>query len=244
LFTFSTDNSQALFPVPFNVALGAIVNVNATCGETGPEYYCRAGEQNLCSICDAFSADHSKRHPIDSIVDGKSDTWWQGPTLQSGSRFEWITITLNLRQMYEIRRVTLVPAVSSLPANWALERSIDGVHFSAWQYFAASDTECSVRFRVRPTIGKMRVRSDDEVICTSYHTKQASGPNDDLVTSLVEGRPGFEETSGDNGDLSWTLREFVKAQYIRIRMQKFKPINGVNNYENDKNDKSLARRVS
>lgn len=55
--------------------------------------------------------------------------------------------------------------------NWILERSIDGVTFEPWQYYAITDTECLTRFNVNPRKGPPSYTRDDEVICTSFYSK-------------------------------------------------------------------------
>lgn len=193
-------------------------------------------------MCDAFSQDLGKRHPIGNAIDG-TETWWQSPTLQGGKRYNWVTININLRQVYEVSYVILKSANSPLPANWILERSVDGVNYLPWQYFAGSDTECWERYRVRPTIGKIRYRTDDEVICTSLYSKTDSLSNGEVHVKLVTDRPGADDPSG----LSPALREFIKAQYIRIRLQKIRSLHGGLFYDAsdlDKADKTVTRRVS
>lgn len=55
--------------------------------------------------------------------------------------------------------------------NWVLERSIDGVTFEPWQYYAITDTECLTRFNINPRTGPPSYTRDDEVICTSFYSK-------------------------------------------------------------------------
>lgn len=55
--------------------------------------------------------------------------------------------------------------------NWILERSIDGVTFEPWQYYAITDTECLTRFNLNPRTGPPSYTRDDEVICTSFYSK-------------------------------------------------------------------------
>lgn len=55
--------------------------------------------------------------------------------------------------------------------NWILERSIDGVTFEPWQYYAITDTECLTRFNITPRTGPPSYTRDDEVICTSFYSK-------------------------------------------------------------------------
>ena len=47
-------------------------------------------------VCDDGDPEH--RHPISNVIDG-TNSRWQSPTLQNGRRFEWVTITLDLKQV-------------------------------------------------------------------------------------------------------------------------------------------------
>ncbi|KAH9420223.1 Laminin subunit alpha-2 [Dermatophagoides pteronyssinus] len=239
------EHVQGLYPNIINLAVDAIISVNATCGETGPEYYCLLVSHNInstdCNVCDASNPDYSKRHPIKNAIDG-TENWWQSPSLKNGKRYEWITININLRQVYEIAYVIIKSAISPLPSNWILERSIDGINYYPWQYFAQTDTECWERYRVRPSIGKLRYRTDDEVICTSMYSKNNVIAHEEIDISLINGRPGVETPDG----ISPTLREFIKAQHIRIRMQKIRTLKGNYFYDPndiDKSDSTLTNRL-
>jgi hypothetical protein len=92
-----------LFPSVFNLATRATITANATCGSTGPEVYCKLVEHvqmraPQCGVCDGNSPDYDKRHPITNAIDG-TPRWWQSPSLQNGPQYEWVTITLDLKQV-------------------------------------------------------------------------------------------------------------------------------------------------
>lgn len=55
--------------------------------------------------------------------------------------------------------------------NWILERSLDGVNFDPWQYYAISDSECLSRYNITPRLGPPTYKNDTEVICTSYYSR-------------------------------------------------------------------------
>lgn len=99
----SNGNGVGLFPSVFNLATRAAITVNATCGLTGPEVYCKLVEHvqmraPQCGVCDANAPDPDKRHPITHAIDG-TPRWWQSPSLQNGPQYEWVTITLDLKQV-------------------------------------------------------------------------------------------------------------------------------------------------
>lgn len=62
-------------------------------------------------------------------------------------------------------------ANSPRPGNWILERSLDGVDYQPWQYYAITDSECLTRYNIHPRPGTPSYVKDDEVICTSYYSK-------------------------------------------------------------------------
>ncbi|RWS09264.1 Laminin subunit alpha-2-like protein, partial [Dinothrombium tinctorium] len=199
-----------LFPEIYNIATGSVITANATCGETEPEFYCKLTEhierEPQCSICDANEA--CKQHPITYAIDGTRN-WWQSPSLQNGKQYEWITITLDLRQIYEVAYVSIRAAISPLPGNWILERSLDGVEYKPWQYYAMTNFECKRWFGLPALHGIPRYKSDDEVICTSYYSRGDDLEDGEIHTSLINGRPSALKPSD-------TLRYFYTLRNINI----------------------------
>lgn len=91
--------NSGLFPSTFNVAAKADIYVNATCGEEGPETFCKPSESSRCAVCDSRSPDPGKRHNISNILDSNPGKWWQSPTLARGDHYEYVTILLDLKQV-------------------------------------------------------------------------------------------------------------------------------------------------
>ncbi|XP_078253630.1 laminin subunit alpha-1 isoform X4 [Rhinoraja longicauda] len=172
------SQQRGLFPAILNLASNAVISTNATCGENGPEMYCKLVEHvpgrpirnPQCRICDLNSANPKERHPITSAIDG-TNNWWQSPSIQNGRQFHWVTITLDLRQVFQVAYFIIKAANSPRPGNWVLERSIDGIKFEPWQYYATSATECLTRYNIVPRIGPPTYKRDNEVICTSYYSR-------------------------------------------------------------------------
>ncbi|XP_072008302.1 laminin subunit alpha-1 [Engystomops pustulosus] len=216
---------RGLFPAILNLASNADIATNATCGENGPEMFCKLVEHvpgrivrnPQCRICDKNSVNPKERHPITKAIDGTND-WWQSPSIQNGRDYHWVTITLDLRQVFQVAYVIIKAANSPRPGNWILERSIDGVEFMPWQYYAISDTECLTRYNVTPRLGPPTYKRDDEVICTSYYSKLVPLEHGEIHTSLINGRPSSEDPSP-------TLLDFTSARYIRLRLQRIRTLN-------------------
>ncbi|XP_044750495.1 laminin subunit alpha-1 [Coccinella septempunctata] len=208
----NATQDSGLWPSVFNLATKAVISVNATCGEGGREEFCRMAEgaKGRCGICDNFSPDSGKRHSIHFAIDG-SNRWWQSPALFYGPEFEYVTITIDLKQVYQIMYVIIKAANSPRPGTWILERSIDGDVFEPWQYFARNDKECVERFGMTPRKGKPKYFTDSEVICTSFYSKLTPMENGEIHTSLIHGRPGANETSPE-------LLEFTRARYVQLRL--------------------------
>lgn len=74
-------------------------------------------------------------------------------------------------QIFQIAYVIVKAANSPRPGNWILERSLDGVDYQPWQYYAITDSECLTRYNIHPRPGTPSYIKDDEVICTSYYSK-------------------------------------------------------------------------
>ncbi|XP_068093303.1 laminin subunit alpha-1 [Hyperolius riggenbachi] len=216
---------RGLFPAILNLASKADITTNATCGEKGPEMFCKLVEhvpgrivQNpQCRICHQNSVNPDERHPITNAIDGTND-WWQSPSIKNGRVYHWITITLDLKQVFQIAYVIIKAANAPRPGNWILEHSLDGVEFMPWQYYAISDTECLTRYNITPRVGAPTYKRDDEVICTSYYSRLVPLERGEIHTSLINGRPSAEDPSS-------TLLDFTSARYIRLRLQRIRTLN-------------------
>uniref|UniRef100_A0A663E589 Laminin subunit alpha-2 n=1 Tax=Aquila chrysaetos chrysaetos TaxID=223781 RepID=A0A663E589_AQUCH len=216
---------EGLFPAVLNLATNALITTNATCGEKGREMYCKLVEHvpgqparnPQCRICDQRSRVPHQRHPITNAIDGKN-TWWQSPSIQNGIEYHYVTITLDLQQIFQIAYVIVKAANSPRPGNWILERSLDGVDYQPWQYYAITDSECLTRYNIHPRPGTPSYIKDDEVICTSYYSKIHPLENGEIHTSLINGRPSAD-------DPSRVLIEFTSARFIRLRFQRIRTLN-------------------
>ncbi|XP_029416828.1 laminin subunit alpha-2 isoform X2 [Nannospalax galili] len=216
---------RGLFPAVLNLASNALIMTNATCGEKGPEMYCKLVEHvpgqpvrnPQCRICNQNSSHPSQRHPITNAIDGKN-TWWQSPSIKNGIEYHYVTITLDLQQVFQIAYVIVKAANSPRPGNWILERSLDDVEYKPWQYHAVTDTECLTLYNIYPRTGPPSYAKDDEVICTSFYSKIHPLENGEIHISLINGRPSADDPSPE-------LLEFTSARYIRLRFQRIRTLN-------------------
>ncbi|CAL4101417.1 unnamed protein product, partial [Meganyctiphanes norvegica] len=233
------NGEKGLFPHVINLATRANIQTNATCGQEGPEVYCKltehsSGREPQCSVCNDRSLDRARRHPITNAIDG-TNSWWQSPSLAQGRKYEWVTITLDLRQVYQVAYIIMKSAISPRPGNWILERSVDGRTFKPWQYYALSNEDCQRSFNVPATRGRPTYQADDEVICTSYFSRLNPLEGGEVHTSLVNGRPG---ASGP----SEALRQFTETRYVRFRLQKLRTLHGDLQGRQAQTDASVTRR--
>ncbi|XP_056219655.1 laminin subunit alpha-1 [Seriola aureovittata] len=216
---------RGLFPAILNLASNAVISSNATCGEPEPEVYCKLVEHvpgrriknPHCPKCDANSILSKERHPITNAIDG-TNQWWQSPSIKNGRQFHWITITLDLKQIFQVAYIIIKAANSPRPGNWILERSLDGVTFDPWQFYAISDSECLTRYNITPRLGPPTYKSDTEVICTSYYSRLNPLEHGEIHTSLINGRPSADDLTPD-------LLNFTSARYIRLRLQRIRTLN-------------------
>ncbi|XP_063307614.1 laminin subunit alpha-1 isoform X1 [Pelobates fuscus] len=216
---------RGLFPAILNLASNANITTNATCGEMGPEMFCKLVEHvpgrpvrnAQCRVCDQKSENPKERHPITNAIDGTND-WWQSPSIQNGRAYHWVTITLDLRQVFQVAYIIIKAANSPRPGNWILERSLDGIEFTPWQYYAISDSECLSRYNVTPRLGTPTYKRDNEVICTSFYSKLVPLEHGEIHASLINGRPSADDPSP-------TLLEFTSARFIRLRLQRIRTLN-------------------
>ncbi|XP_055466158.1 laminin subunit alpha-1 [Psammomys obesus] len=225
LWVTAQSQQRGLFPAILNLATNARISTNATCGEKGPEMFCKLVEHvpgrpvrhAQCRVCDGNSTNPRERHPISHAIDG-TNNWWQSPSIQNGREYHWVTITLDLRQVFQVAYIIIKAANAPRPGNWILERSVDGTEFKPWQYYAVSDTECLTRYKITPRRGPPTYRADNEVICTSYYSKLVPLEHGEIHTSLINGRPSADDPSPQ-------LLEFTSARYIRLRLQRIRTLN-------------------
>ncbi|XP_077077225.1 laminin subunit alpha-2 isoform X5 [Siphateles boraxobius] len=216
---------RGLFPAVLNLASMAEIKTNATCGETEPEMYCKLVEHvpgrpvnnPQCRTCNLKSDYDHERHPIEYAIDG-TNRWWQSPSIMNGMDYHYVTVTLDLQQVFQIAYVILKAANSPRPGNWILERSLDGETFMPWQYYAITDTECITRFNINPKTGPPSYTHDEEVICTSFYSKIHPLENGEIHTSLINGRPSADDPSP-------MLLNFTSARYIRLQFQRIRTLN-------------------
>ncbi|XGW21734.1 hypothetical protein V3C99_004587, partial [Haemonchus contortus] len=219
---------------------------SATCGYTRREEYCKlvehvllrktaAGGSPQCDICDANDARH--RHPIEFAIDG-TRRWWQSPSLANGLEYEKVNVTIDLRQEYQVAYVVVKMGNAPRPGTWVLEKSLDGIHYEPWQYFATSDAECMRQFGVPATTGVPRFERDDEVHCTSEYSKITPLEGGEIHTSLVNGRPGVEKPSVE-------LQRFTRARFVRLRLISPRTLNAdlmIINRQTHRIDRSVTMR--
>ncbi|XP_029979690.1 laminin subunit alpha-1 [Sphaeramia orbicularis] len=221
----ASAQQRGLFPAILNLASNAVISSNATCGDPQPEVYCKLVEHvpgrriknPHCPKCDANSVLSKERHPITNAIDG-TNQWWQSPSIKNGRQFHWVTITLDLKQIFQVAYIIIKAANSPRPGNWVLERSLDGVTFDPWQFYAISDSECLIRYNITPRLGPPTYKSDTEVICTSYYSRLNPLEHGEIHTSLINGRPGADDLTSD-------LLNFTSARFIRLRLQRIRTLN-------------------
>uniref|UniRef100_A0A8C2S9K1 Laminin subunit alpha 1 n=1 Tax=Capra hircus TaxID=9925 RepID=A0A8C2S9K1_CAPHI len=218
--TLETLLQLSLFPAILNLASNAHISTNATCGEKGPETYCklvehvpgRAMRNAQCRVCDGSSANpKGKWGPRRNAPIPKR-------SLETSIRKPRAYFSMALFQVFQVAYVIIKAANAPRPGNWILERSVDGVEFSPWQYYAVSDTECLTHYNITPRRGPPTYRADDEVICTSYYSRLVPLEHGEIHTSLINGRPSSD-------DLSPKLLDFTSARYIRLRLQRIRTLN-------------------
>ncbi|ESP05355.1 hypothetical protein LOTGIDRAFT_227981 [Lottia gigantea] len=143
-------------------------------------------------------------------------------------------------KVYQVAYVIVKAANAPRPGNWILQRSVDGITYKPWQYFALSDSECREFYGIQPTSGVPKFSRDDEVICTSRYSRLNPLENGEIFVSLINGRPGVKEPTK-------TLLEFTSARYIRLNLQKIRTLHAdLMNFRNNENlthlDPTVTRR--
>lgn len=246
------------------LAENAIIVSNATCGEKKREYYCRLvehagydftafkrtkrqvftypqdartykdadGSLVECNYCDA--RDPNLRHPIEYAVSGDSNLWWQSPSLAEGLQYHAVTIDIDLKQVYQIVFVLLRMGDSPRPANWVLEKSINGQAFQPWVFFAENAYQCYTLYQ--PMVnGTLRITSDSrphklgntEVYCTTYFSQPQNLQAGEIIIPLTVDREGASTSRFEaNKPIDPELIDFLSARFVRLRFQKLQTLSG------------------
>ncbi|NXW31629.1 LAMA2 protein, partial [Phaetusa simplex] len=215
-----------LFPAVLNLATNALITTNATCGEKGREMYCKLVEHvpgqparnPQCRICDQRSRVPHRTCDGENISSPLQSSWDSTLASTDCKTLKYKILIYELQSIFQIAYVIVKAANSPRPGNWILERSLDGVDYQPWQYYAITDSECLTRYNIHPRPGTPSYIKDDEVICTSYYSKIHPLENGEIHTSLINGRPSAD-------DPSRVLLEFTSARFIRLRFQRIRTLN-------------------
>ncbi|XP_049885179.1 laminin subunit alpha [Pectinophora gossypiella] len=227
LLLLTCARAEILTPPYFNLALGKKVTATATCGDEGPELYCKLVGANadhdehviqgqVCDICD--STNEAKKHPPEYAVDGMG-TWWQSPPLSRGMKYNEVNLTIDLGQEFHVAYVFVRMGNSPRPGLWALEKSTDyGKTFKPWQYFSDSPQDCE-RYFGKESL--QPITRDDSVICSTEYSKIVPLEGGEIPISLLTYRP-----SAYNYFNSSVLQEWTRATNVRLRLLRTKNLLG------------------
>jgi len=140
-------------------------------------------------------------------VDGKCNRC-ACPLLNEENNF---SPTCGYYKRFKVAFIFVKAVIAPRPANWILERSIDGYQWQPWQYFALNDNECKQFYNRDVTPDPIKYTADDEVICTSHFSRLDPLTNGEIIVSLANDRPG-------SANRTETLLNFTTARYVRLRL--------------------------
>ncbi|XP_032527888.2 laminin subunit alpha [Danaus plexippus] len=227
LLYVSVACAEILKPPYFNLALGKRITATATCGDEGPELYCKLVGANadhderviqgqVCDMCDGTN--EVKKHPPEFAVDGM-ETWWQSPPLSRGMKYNEVNLTIDLGQEFHVAYVFVRMGNSPRPGLWALEKSTDyGKTFKPWQYFSDSPQDCE-RYFGRESL--QPITKDDSVICSTEYSKIVPLEGGEIPISLLNYRPSANKYFNSS-----VLQEWTRATNVRLRLLRTKNLLG------------------
>lgn len=80
----------------------------------------------------------------------------------------------------------LKAGISPRPASWILERSIDGIDYSVWQYFGTNNADCLNRYnQSEQSDVHQSLQSDTSVICSTKFSKPIPENGEVTCTCLL-----------------------------------------------------------
>ncbi|CAL8083648.1 unnamed protein product [Calicophoron daubneyi] len=203
-----------------------------TYDQTAKSYRDSSGQWVQCSFCDAN--DPAFRHPIEYVLKGEAELWWQSPSLAQGLQYHSVTITMDFNQVYQIVYVLLRMGDSPRPANWILERSLDGETYKPWVFFAENEQKCEKLYQplidqpLTITSGPRPWRlEDDEVYCTTFYSQPQTLQSGEIIVTLSLDRAStISGPSGTDRPISAKLIDFLSARFVRLRFQKLQTLSG------------------
>ncbi|XP_045458049.1 laminin subunit alpha [Melitaea cinxia] len=227
LLYISVACAEILTPPYFNLALGKKITATATCGDEGPELYCKLVGANadhderviqgqVCDFCD--STNEAKKHPPEFAVDGM-ETWWQSPPLSRGMKYNEINLTIDLGQEFHVAYVFVRMGNSPRPGVWSLEKSTDyGKTYKPWQHFSDSPQDCE-RYFGKESL--QPISRDDSVICSIEYSKIVPLEGGEIPISLLNYRPSANKYFNSS-----VLQEWTRATNVRLRLIRTKNLLG------------------
>ncbi|CAH1391978.1 unnamed protein product [Nezara viridula] len=221
--------AKVLTPPYINIAENSKVEATYTCGEEGPDLYCKliganqdatVDESNViihgqvCDVCDANEP--SKSHPATAAVDG-TESYWMSPPLSRGMTYSQVNFTIDLGQEFHVAYVILKMGISPRPEVWVLEKSSDnGATYSPWQYFADTLADCE---RFFGSASLEPITRDDSVICDTRNSKIIPLEDGEIVVSLLNDRPSANDFFNSS-----VLQEWTRATNVRLRLLQTKTL--------------------
>ena len=120
------------------------------------------------------------------------------------------TYLINFIKVFHVAYIVIKFANSPRAGRWVLERSLDGEHFTPWQYFANHPSECERLFGTQPLGSQDILDFDDEVRCTKDFSEIPPLENGEVIVSLIKGRPGSTNFWSAPTLQAWTKDSFYK----------------------------------
>ncbi|CAH8598195.1 unnamed protein product [Heterobilharzia americana] len=219
-------------PITYNGRLYRTPRQIMTYSQEAKSYRDPSGQWIQCGYCD--DRDPNLRHPIEYVLRGEPNLWWQSPSLAQGLQYHAVTITMDFRQVYQIVYVLLRMGDSPRPANWILERSIDGDIYQPWVFFAKTEYDCKklyASFIDQPLTITSGPRPwhlrDDEVYCTTFYSQPQALQSGEIIVTLTLDRESTMSTeAGMENPISSKLIDFLSARFVRLRFQQLQTLSG------------------
>ncbi|XP_067941186.1 laminin subunit gamma-1-like [Watersipora subatra] len=223
-------------PVFSNIAYGLPAKATNTCGQevttddSGRPYLPRkvdsfrtfyrqtgaSGNTKYRDYCDQNSADPSKRHPAQNMVDLDSSssrrTWWQSITLYESKErnlgdMVTASITLHLGKAYDITYIRL-RFQSPRPESFAIFKKT--TEMSEWEPYHYYSATCRSTYNLTQ---EGMIDTPTRAVCTGDYSAITPLSGGNVAFGTLDKRPNAYEF-----DRNPVLQEFVTATAIQIRL--------------------------
>lgn len=191
------------------MALNRPISAETTCGLNEPEKFYSHSEIIISpslrkmDVCD--NEDPQFSHPVEFMVDGDTNTWWQSTSRRrlrkvgvSPSDADSVII-LDLQQAFRVEEIVLLMGDSRRPGRIAIQKSFNGNAFHPWSYKVSDEADCWNEFN---TPSKSQPEVENSATCMSFIRSASASKNEQILFDFK-----------DVNIVEWKSARYIKVMF-------------------------------